>query len=98
MSKGYWVVAYRSVSDENALKEYGKLAIPAIEAAGGKPLIRTSEAIETHESGRHQRIVVIEFESFAKAKAAYASDAYKVALKTLGSAAERDFRIVEGID
>jgi uncharacterized protein (DUF1330 family) len=36
MKKGYWVVAYRSVLDESALKEYGKLAIPAIEAGGGK--------------------------------------------------------------
>ena len=38
MKKGYWVVAYRSVLDESALKGYGKLAIPAIEAGGGKAL------------------------------------------------------------
>ena len=98
MKKGYWVVAYRSISDESALKEYAKLAGPAIQAAGGKALIRTSEGIETHESGLQQRIVVTEFESFAKAKAAYESDAYKAALKALGSAAERDLRIVEGLD
>ena len=98
MKKGYWVAAYRSISDESALKEYAKLAGPAIQAAGGKALIRTSEGIETRESGLQQRIVVTEFESFAKAKAAYESDAYKAALKALGSAAERDFRIVEGLD
>jgi uncharacterized protein (DUF1330 family) len=97
MKKGYWVVAYRSISDESALKEYAKLAGPAIQAAGGKALIRTSEGIETRESGLQQRIVVTEFESFAKAKAAYESDAYKAALKALGSAAERDLRIVEGL-
>jgi uncharacterized protein (DUF1330 family) len=98
MKKGYWVVAYRSVSDESALKEYGKLAVPAIEAGGGRPLVRTAEAIEPHESGIKQRIVVIEFETFEKAKATYTSPAYQAALKVLGSAVERDFRIVEGIN
>lgn len=97
MKKGYWVVAYRSVSDETALKEYGKLAIPAIEAGGGTLLIRTADAIEPRESGLKQRVVVIEFESFEKAVGAYNSAAYKEALKTLGSAVERDFRIVEGV-
>jgi uncharacterized protein (DUF1330 family) len=98
MKKGYWVVAYRSVSDESTLKEYGKLAIPAIEAGGGKALVRTADAIVPHEAGLKQRLVVMEFESFEKAKATYTSAAYQAALKVLGSAAERDFRIVEGVD
>jgi uncharacterized protein (DUF1330 family) len=95
MKKGYWVVVYRSVSDESALKEYGKLAIPAIEAGGGKILIRTSE-VEAHEAGL-QRVVVTEFESSEKAIATHQSAAYQAALRTLGSAAERDFRIVKGV-
>ena len=98
MKKGYWVVAYRSISDQAALKEYGKLAGPAIQAAGGKGLVRTSEGIEARESGLQQRTVITEFESFAKAVAAYESDAYQAALKALGSAADRDFRIVEGLE
>jgi len=96
MKKGYWVVAYRSVSDESALKEYGKLAIPAIEAGGGKALIRASGA-EPRESGLNQRIVVMEFESLEKALATYKSAAYEAGLHVLGSAVERDFRIVEGV-
>jgi len=96
MKKGYWVVAYRSVLDESALKEYGKLAIPAIEAGGGKTLIRTSE-VESRESGMNQRVVVMEFESFEKAVTTYNSAAYQAALQVLGSAAERDLRIVEGV-
>jgi uncharacterized protein (DUF1330 family) len=74
------------------------LAIPAIQAGGGKPLIRTSGAVDPRESGLKQRVVVMEFESFEKAIATYNSAAYQAALKTLGSAAERDFRIVEGVD
>ena len=96
MKKGYWVVAYRAVRDESALKEYGKLAIPAIEAGGGRAVIRTSE-IEPRESGMNQRLVVMEFESLEKAIATYNSPAYQAALKVLGSGAERDFRIVEGV-
>lgn len=97
MKKGYWVVAYRSISNEPALKHYGELANPAIAAAGGKLLIRTADAIEPREAGLKQRTVVTEFESFEKAVATYNSAAYQAALKVLGSAVERDFRIVEGI-
>ena len=98
MKKGYWVVAYRSVSDDAVLKEYSKLALPAIGAGGGKALMRTAEAIEPREYGLKQRVVVMEFESFEKAVATYSSPAYQEALKVLGSAAERDFRIVEGVE
>lgn len=96
MKKGYWVVAYRSVRDESALKEYGNLAVPAIQAGGGRSLIRTSE-VEARESGMKQRIVVTEFDSLEKAIATYNSAAYEAARRALGSAAERDFRIVEGV-
>src|SRR5215467_11325090 len=96
MKKGYWIVLYRSVSDETALRKYGELAIPAIEAGGGRTLVRTADAIEPREAGLKQRVVVMEFESFEKALATYNSAAYQAALKALGRGAERDFRIVEG--
>ena len=97
MKKGYWVVCYRSVSNESALKQYGELAIRAIEAGGGRALVRTADEVEPRESGLKQRVVVMEFESFEKAIATYNSPAYQAALKALGSGAERDFRIVEGV-
>ena len=96
MKKGYWVVAYRSVGDESTLKEYGKLAVPAIQAGGGRSLIRTTE-VEARESGVNQRIVVTEFDSLEKAIATYNSAAYEAARRVLGSGVERDFRIVEGV-
>ena len=97
MKKGYWVVAYRSVSDESALKRYAELALPAIQAGGGKSVIRTGgEGVDARESGIKQRLVVTEFESFEKAVETYNSPAYEAARKVLGSGAERDFRIVEG--
>ncbi|MGB7196070.1 MAG: DUF1330 domain-containing protein [Collimonas pratensis] len=98
MNKGYWVVAYRSISDESALKTYGELAGAAIAANGGTLLARTTGGLEVHEAGLKQRTVVVEFPSFEKAQRTYASEAYQAALRALGTAAERDFRIVEGVD
>jgi uncharacterized protein (DUF1330 family) len=43
-----------------------------------------------------QSTVVVEFDSYANALAAYESADYKKALAALGSGVERDFRIVEG--
>ena len=50
------------------------------------------------EHGIAQRLVIIEFDSVAQAKAAHDSPAYQEALRVLGNAAERDFRIVPGMD
>ncbi len=97
MKKGYWIVAYRSVSDQAALREYGVLALAVIEANGGRALVRTSEAVEPREEGQKERTVVMEFESYAKALETYESEGYKEALRVLGSTAVRDFRIVEGV-
>lgn len=97
MKKGYWVVAYRSISDEAALKAYGALAGPAIESCGGRILTRSTGRSEAHEAGLQQRTVVVEYDSYDIAVAARASAAYQKALQALGSGAERDFRIVEGL-
>ena len=96
MKKGYWVVAYKSISNESATKAYAKLAVPAIESFGGRFLVRTSVKVHPHEAGLQQRTVIVEFDSYEIALAAYESEAYKKALRALGSGAERDFRIVEG--
>jgi len=96
MAKGYWITFYRSVSNAAALAEYAKLAGPAIEAAGGRFLTRGS-AVKAYEAGIKERSVVIEFDSSAKAIAAYESPAYQAARKILEGAVERDVRILEGV-
>jgi uncharacterized protein (DUF1330 family) len=97
MAKAYMVVTYRSISDPDALAAYAKIAGPAIQAAGGKFLVRGTPAT-TYEMGIKERTVVVEFESVAQAIAAYEGPGYKEALKALGkNAAERDMRIVEGV-
>ena len=95
MAKGYWISCYRSISNPEALAAYAKLAGPAIQAAGGRFVVRGTPA-KTYEAGVNQRTVVVEFESVQKAIAVHDSEAYQAALKVLGNAAERDFRILEG--
>jgi len=48
------------------------------------------------KEGVDQSVVIVEFETLAKAIAAYDSELYGPALKVFDNAAERDFRIVEG--
>jgi uncharacterized protein (DUF1330 family) len=96
MAKAYWIASYRSIKKPEALAAYAKLAAPAVQAAGGRFLVRGMPS-KTYEAGLNQRIVVIEFDSVAQAMAAHDSEAYQAALKLLGDGAERDIRIVEGV-
>jgi len=96
MQKGYWVVAYRSISDESAVKAYAALAVPAVQSFGGRFLTRFASRVQAHEAGLQLQTVIVEFDSYDIALAAHESEAYKKALQALGSGAERDYRIVEG--
>jgi uncharacterized protein (DUF1330 family) len=95
MAKGYWITFYRSVSNPDALAAYGRLAVPAIEAGGGRFLAR-GNAARAFEAGSTQRVALIEFDSLEMAIATYESPAYQAALRVLEGAAERDVRILEG--
>jgi uncharacterized protein (DUF1330 family) len=96
MAKAYWISAYRSINDAEALAAYAKLAGPAIQAAGGRFLARGTPA-KVYEAGVNQRTVLVEFDSVQQAIAAHDSAGYQAALKALGNAVERDLRIVEGV-
>jgi uncharacterized protein (DUF1330 family) len=98
MPKAYMVVQYRKIRNQAALDAYAKIAGPAITAAGGRFLVRGSPA-KTYELGMKERTVVVEFDSVEKARAAYEGPEYAKALAALGKdAAERDMRIVEGVE
>jgi uncharacterized protein (DUF1330 family) len=97
MPKAYWVTTYRSISDPDKLAAYAKLAPPAIALFGGRYLARATAAA-AFEAGLRERIVISEFPSVEKAIAAYNSDGYQQALAALGNGAERDIRIVEGVE
>ncbi len=96
MGKGYIVVTYRKISDQDKWGAYAKLAAPAIQKAGGKFIVRGKPS-KVYESGMNERVVIVEFDNVHKALSAHETPAYQEALKALGDGAERDFRIVEGV-
>jgi uncharacterized protein (DUF1330 family) len=55
-------------------------------------------AAASFEAGIKSRVVISEFDSLEKAIAAHDCPAYKDAVKVLGDGAERDVRIVEGLE
>ena len=98
MPKAYWVTAYRAVKNPDALAAYAKLAGPAIQAAGGRFLVRGTPA-KIYEAGLNARTVVVEFESLEQALTAYESEGYQAALRALGTDnVERDIRVVAGAE
>src|SRR5919199_695561 len=85
MAKGYWVTFYRWVRDPAALAEYGKLAVPAIEAGGGRILARgvpgrAAPAARRRRAGHpvpggprvNPAVHVVVFDGFADWEPAYA--------------------------
>ena len=101
MAKSYWVSVYPAISGPQRLAAYDKLARPAVQAGGGRVLSLLPSRggrIVAHEAGITQRAVLIEFDSFEQAVAAYESEAYQKALVALPDGFERDFRIIEGVD
>ncbi len=97
MPKGYMISAHRREADPEKREAYLKLAIPAMQAAGGRPLSSGDCRVEARENGIAQRTVLIEFDSFEAALAAYESEAYQEALQALGGGADRDVRLFEGL-
>jgi uncharacterized protein (DUF1330 family) len=97
MAKGYWITMYHSINDQAKMEAYRDMAGPLLIAKGGKFIVRGIPA-QSYEKGIMERVVMIEFESVEKAIFAHDSPEYQEALKVLGNGADRDIRIVEGIE
>ncbi len=96
MPKGYMISAHRSTANPEKATAYRALAVPALEAAGGTFLAAGGRVV-AKENGREERTILIEFDSFEAAVAAYESDAYQAALAALDGGADRDIRLFEGV-
>ena len=96
MTNGYMVNAHRSQADPNKRAAYLELAVPAIEAAGGK-FLSTGARVVAKENGLAQKTVLIEFESYEAAVAAYDSKDYQKAIEDLADGSDRDIRLIEGV-
>ena len=95
MVKGYWVSVYEEIMNPDGLAAYAELAGPAATKHGGTFIVRGGECV-AKEGLPASRTVLVEFDSFAQAQAAYNSADYQAALEKLKGSVKRHFRIVEG--
>ncbi len=93
--KGYVVCVYKSISNEEKLKEYAVKARAAVEKYKGKFLIRGGRS-KTNEGENSPRTVVIEFPSYNEANSFYNSKEYQNAHSILKGHAVRHHQTVEG--
>jgi uncharacterized protein (DUF1330 family) len=95
--RGYIYVEMK-INDPEGFKQYTALSAPAVHAAGGRYVIRgvRPEYLEGHSDA--QRIVLVEFDSVAKAKEFYDSPAYRAAREKRALAAEFRRTLLEGAD
>ena len=93
--KGYVVCVYKSISNEEKLKDYAVEARAAVEKYNGKFLIRGGKSIN-NEGEKSPRTVVIEFPSFDEANSFYNSKEYQEAHSILKGYAVRQHQTVEG--
>tara|TARA_B100001093_G_scaffold441119_1_gene442054 strand:+ start:1006 stop:1293 length:288 start_codon:yes stop_codon:yes gene_type:complete len=94
--KGYVVCVYKSISNEEKLKEYAVNARAAVEKYKGRFLIRGGLA-NTNEGEKSPRTVVIEFPSFEEANLFYSSKEYQDAHNILVGHAVRHHQTLEGV-
>ena len=94
--KGYVVCVYKSISNEEKLKEYAVKAKAAVEKYKGKFLVRGGESI-SNEGEKSLRTVVIEFPSYDEANSFYNSKEYQDAHSILKGHASRQHQTVKGV-
>lgn len=94
MAKGY-VIGRATVTNASKWAEYAAEASKAIAQYGGKPVVRGGRA-EVVEGEARSRNVVLEFESFEKARAYAHSQEYAAARKLREGAGVIDLVVVEG--
>tara|TARA_B100001057_G_C22784398_1_gene924963 strand:+ start:787 stop:1074 length:288 start_codon:yes stop_codon:yes gene_type:complete len=93
--KGYVVCVYKSISNEEKLKEYAVKAKAAVEKYAGKFLIRGGKST-SNEGESSPRTVVIEFPSYSEANLFYNSKEYQEAHSILKGFATRQHQTIEG--
>ena len=93
--KGYVVCVYKSIENQEKLKEYAIKARAAVEKYKGKFLVRGGKSI-IKEGEKSPRTVVIEFPSYDEANAFYKSEEYQTAHSILKGYADRQHQTIEG--
>ncbi|SEN42073.1 Uncharacterized conserved protein, DUF1330 family [Loktanella fryxellensis] len=95
MPKGY-LIGHIRVTDPEGYPEYVRRDTPILESHGARFIVRGGASVtpEGVDMGRH---VVIEFDSYAAAKAAYEDPAYQEVAGIRRACAESTIILVEGV-
>lgn len=91
-----YVIADVDVTDPEKFAEYRELVSDTVEKYGGKYLVRGGEFVVEEGDWTPTRTVVIEFESFERAKEWYHSDDYAPALKLRIESTNSSVIIIDG--
>ncbi|SHF31901.1 Uncharacterized conserved protein, DUF1330 family [Loktanella atrilutea] len=95
MPKGY-IIGHVKVTDPEGYPEYVRRDTPILESHGGRFIVRggASQTPEGEEMGRH---VVIEFDTYEAAQAAYNDPAYQEVAEIRRRCAISTLILVEGV-
>lgn len=96
MPKGY-IIARVSVDDPEAYAVYAKGAFGAMQKYGARILARGGRS-EALEGGARPRNVILEFESYERAKEYFNSPEYQAARQHRVNGSTGEFVVVEGFD
>jgi len=93
--KGYWIV-HVNITDPERYKDYVAANAAPLKKYGARFLVRNGDCEVPEGVLAGRRHVVIEFESYAVAKACYESPEYQAAAKIREQASTAHVVIVEG--
>jgi uncharacterized protein (DUF1330 family) len=94
--KGYWI-AHVEITNPERYKDYVAANAAPLKKYGARFLVRNGES-EVRGALRGRRHVVIEFDSYAIAKACHDSPEYQAAAKIRDEASSADLVIIEGYE
>jgi uncharacterized protein (DUF1330 family) len=97
MPRGYWI-GHVNVTNPERYKDYMAANAAPLTTYGGRFLIRNGESQVVKGGLEGRRHVVIEFDSYAIAKACYESPEYQAAAKIRDEASTADIVIIEGYE
>ena len=98
MAKGYWVVTQNNIPNQTKYSAYAKAAKVTLQELSGKIIIAGSTETGIEDGSIWLQTVVVEFDAYETALAAYHGSSYQKAIMELCEALKRDFRIIRGAD
>jgi len=92
-----YMIANVDIKDSEKIKEYLKLTPSLVRKFGGKFLVRGGDFWVAEGNWKPKRLVILEFDSFARAKEFWYSEEYAPVKALRQEAAESEVVFVEGL-